>query len=81
MLSTFFLLILFVSHKTGPIVKGSVPIPPEREHKTGTESPKKRTPKLLPSFKIPAFKKSKGSEKATLCGLYISSPAAVIILL
>ncbi|XP_040040446.2 obscurin isoform X3 [Gasterosteus aculeatus] len=43
--------------KGGPIVKGSAPIPPERQQRTGLESPKKR--KLLPSFKIPAFKKSK----------------------
>ncbi|KAM8873968.1 obscurin isoform 3-T3 [Spinachia spinachia] len=41
----------------GPIVKGSAPIPPE--HKTGLESPKRRASKLLPSFKIPVFKKSK----------------------
>ncbi|KAM9848902.1 obscurin [Aulostomus maculatus] len=39
--------------KGGPIVKGSASIG------TGLESPKKRTSKLLPSFKIPAFKKSK----------------------
>ncbi|XP_069006652.1 obscurin isoform X1 [Embiotoca jacksoni] len=37
--------------KGGPIVKGSASTPPE--------SPKKRTSKLLPSFKIPVFKKSK----------------------
>ncbi|XP_039984506.1 obscurin [Xiphias gladius] len=46
--------------KGGPIVKGSTPIPPEREYSTGLESPKKRTSKILPSFKIPAFKKTKG---------------------
>ncbi|KAK9519341.1 hypothetical protein VZT92_022077 [Zoarces viviparus] len=45
--------------KGGPIVKGSSPGPPERQHRTGLESPKKRTSKLLPSFKIPAFKKTK----------------------
>ncbi|XP_034386307.1 LOW QUALITY PROTEIN: obscurin [Cyclopterus lumpus] len=45
--------------KEGPIVKGSAPIPPERQHRTVLESSKKRTSKLLPSFKIPAFKKSK----------------------
>ncbi|XP_068447260.1 obscurin [Clinocottus analis] len=44
--------------KGGPIVKGTSPIPPERQHRTA-ESGKKRTSKLLPSFKIPAFKKSK----------------------
>ncbi|XP_029987477.1 LOW QUALITY PROTEIN: obscurin [Sphaeramia orbicularis] len=37
---------------TGPIVKGSSPIPPER-------NPKKKTSKLLPSLKIPSFKKTK----------------------
>ncbi|XP_037104683.1 obscurin isoform X1 [Syngnathus acus] len=41
--------------KRGPIVKGSMQ--PQREH--GLESPKKRTSKRLPTFKIPAFKKSK----------------------
>ncbi|TDH08594.1 hypothetical protein EPR50_G00099190 [Perca flavescens] len=46
-------------NKGGPIVKGSAPIAPERQHKTGLESPKKRTSKLLPSFKIPAFNKTK----------------------
>ncbi|XP_068175389.1 obscurin [Antennarius striatus] len=45
--------------KGGPIVKGSGPIPPERGHKTGLESPKNRTSKLLPSFKISAFKRTK----------------------
>lgn len=45
-----------VSITTGPIVKGSAPITPE--------SPKKRTSKLLPSFKIPAFKRTKGCESA-----------------
>ncbi|XP_051233531.1 obscurin isoform X13 [Dicentrarchus labrax] len=45
--------------KGGPIVKGSAPVPPERECSTGLESPKKRTSKLLPSFKIPTFKKTK----------------------
>ncbi|XP_031719721.1 obscurin [Anarrhichthys ocellatus] len=45
--------------KGGPIVKGSAPVPPERQQRTGLESPKKRTSKLLPSFKIPAFKKTK----------------------
>ncbi|XP_059196374.1 obscurin [Centropristis striata] len=45
--------------KGGPIVKGSAPIPPERHRSSGLESSKKRTSKLLPSFKIPAFKKSK----------------------
>ncbi|KAM7409839.1 hypothetical protein PAMA_001372 [Pampus argenteus] len=45
--------------KGGPIVKGSAPIPPEREHDSDLESPKKRTSKLMPSFKIPAFKKTK----------------------
>ncbi|XP_071342807.1 obscurin [Trachinotus anak] len=44
--------------KGGPIVKGAAPIPPERERSAGLESPKKRT-KILPSFKIPAFKKTK----------------------
>lgn len=46
-----------LSFLTGPIVKGSAPIPPERQRRTGPESPKKRTSKLLPSFKIPTFKK------------------------
>ncbi|XP_035862884.1 obscurin isoform X5 [Sander lucioperca] len=46
-------------NKGGPIVKVSAPIAPERQHRTGLESPKKRTSKLLPSFKIPAFKKTK----------------------
>ncbi|CAB1444707.1 unnamed protein product [Pleuronectes platessa] len=41
----------------GPIVKGSSAIPAEREQ--GLESPKKRTSKILPSFKIPRFKKPK----------------------
>ncbi|XP_056234585.1 obscurin [Seriola aureovittata] len=45
--------------KGGPIVKGSAPIPPKRERSAGLESPKKRTSKILPSFKIPAFKKTK----------------------
>ncbi|XP_037325748.2 obscurin isoform X2 [Pungitius pungitius] len=45
--------------KGGPIVKGSAPVPPERQHRTGLESPKRRASKLLPSFKIPVFKKSK----------------------
>ncbi|XP_037625804.1 obscurin isoform X2 [Sebastes umbrosus] len=45
--------------KGGPIVKGSSPIPPERHHSSGLEGSKKRTSKLLPSFKIPAFKKTK----------------------
>ncbi|XP_045905964.1 obscurin [Micropterus dolomieu] len=45
--------------KGGPIVKGSAPVPPKRQCSTGLESPKKRTSKLLPSFKIPAFKKTK----------------------
>ncbi|XP_042369748.1 obscurin-like [Plectropomus leopardus] len=45
--------------KGGPIVKGSAPIPPERHRSSGLESPKKRTSKLLPSLKIPAFRKTK----------------------
>ncbi|XP_067369922.1 obscurin [Channa argus] len=45
--------------KGGPIVKSSAPIPPHMEHSTGLESPKKRTSKLLPSLKIPAFQKTK----------------------
>ncbi|XP_078024906.1 obscurin isoform X4 [Epinephelus lanceolatus] len=45
--------------KGGPIVKGAPPIPPERHRSSGLESPKKRTSKLLPSLKIPAFRKSK----------------------
>ncbi|XP_029355302.1 obscurin isoform X2 [Echeneis naucrates] len=45
--------------KAGPIVKESDPIPPERHRGVGLESPKKRTSKLLPSFKIPAFRKTK----------------------
>ncbi|XP_050933200.1 LOW QUALITY PROTEIN: obscurin [Lates calcarifer] len=45
--------------KGGPIVKGAAPVPPDREHGSGLESPKKRTSKILPSFKIPAFKKTK----------------------
>ncbi|KAF7648032.1 hypothetical protein LDENG_00163080 [Lucifuga dentata] len=44
--------------KGGPIVKGSAPVPPEQEQNTDLESPKK-TSKLLSSFKIPAFKKTK----------------------
>ncbi|XP_029939546.1 obscurin [Salarias fasciatus] len=43
----------------GPIVKGSSPVPPERHRGKGHESSKKRTSKLLPSLKIPAFKKTK----------------------
>ncbi|KAE8294142.1 Obscurin [Larimichthys crocea] len=43
----------------GPIVKGSAPSSPDTEHRSGLESPKKRTSKLMPSFKIPAFRKSK----------------------
>ncbi|XP_032381171.1 obscurin [Etheostoma spectabile] len=46
-------------NKGGPIVKDSPPIAPERQHRTGLESPRKRNSKLLPSFKIPAFKKTK----------------------
>lgn len=46
-------------NKEGPIVKGSAPVPPKREHRSGLESPKKRSSKLLPSFKIPAFRKTK----------------------
>ncbi|CAK6958063.1 LOW QUALITY PROTEIN: obscurin [Scomber scombrus] len=45
--------------KGGPIVKGSAPIPPERKRGTGLESSKKKTSKLLPSLKIPAFKMTK----------------------
>ncbi|XP_035989347.1 obscurin [Fundulus heteroclitus] len=45
--------------KGGPIVKGSAAIPPEREQSIGLESPKKRSSKLLSSFKIPSFKKTK----------------------
>ncbi|KAM4574398.1 obscurin [Fundulus diaphanus] len=45
--------------KGGPIVKGSAAIPPERKQSTGLESPKKRSSKLLSSFKIPSFKKTK----------------------
>ncbi|XP_026160421.1 obscurin isoform X2 [Mastacembelus armatus] len=45
--------------KGGPIVKRSASISPEREHSIGLDSPKKRTSKLLTSFKIPAFKKTK----------------------
>ncbi|XP_047198786.1 obscurin-like isoform X2 [Hippoglossus stenolepis] len=41
----------------GPIVKGSAAVPAEREQ--GLESPKKRTSKILPSFKIPRFRKTK----------------------
>ncbi|XP_074523985.1 obscurin [Halichoeres trimaculatus] len=44
--------------KGGPIVKGSAPIPPER-HRGGLESPKKKTSKLLPSFKVPGFLKTR----------------------
>ncbi|KAM9385812.1 obscurin [Pholidichthys leucotaenia] len=43
--------------KGGSIVKGSAPSTPERERNSGLESPKKRTSKLLTSFKIPAFRK------------------------
>ncbi|KAM4548970.1 obscurin isoform 2-T2 [Odontesthes bonariensis] len=46
-------------NKAGPIVKDSSPIPAERKRRSGLESPKKRGLKLLPSFKIPAFKKTK----------------------
>ncbi|CAJ1060641.1 LOW QUALITY PROTEIN: obscurin [Xyrichtys novacula] len=45
--------------KGGPIVKGSAPVPPERHRGSGLESPKKRTSKRLPSFKVPAFLKTK----------------------
>lgn len=62
---------VFFLFTTGPIVKGSAPIPPERQQRTGLESPKKR--KLLPSFKIPAFKKSKGNDHPTFCVLWISN--------
>ncbi|XP_026016073.1 obscurin isoform X7 [Astatotilapia calliptera] len=41
----------------GPIVKGSAPAAPERRRSSSLESPKRRSSKLLPSFKIPAFKK------------------------
>ncbi|XP_054875781.1 obscurin [Poeciliopsis prolifica] len=43
----------------GPIVKGSTAIPAEREQSSGLETPKKRSSKLLSSFKIPPFKKIK----------------------
>jgi len=46
----------------GPIVKDSPPIPAEGERRSGLESPKKRSLKLLPSFKISAFKKTKGNQ-------------------
>lgn len=45
---------------TGPIYKGSAAVTAESEVSSGPESPKKRTSKLLPSFKIPAFKRNKG---------------------
>lgn len=45
---------------TGPIYKGSATVTAESEVSSGPESPKKRTSKLLPSFKIPAFKRNKG---------------------
>ncbi|KAM4629824.1 obscurin [Polymixia lowei] len=45
--------------KGGPIVKGSSPIPPERERSSVLQNPKKKASKLLASFKIPAFKKTK----------------------
>ncbi|CAN9500397.1 unnamed protein product [Ophioblennius macclurei] len=43
----------------GPIVKGSSPVPPERHRSKGLDGSKKRTSKLLPSLKIPSFKKTK----------------------
>ncbi|XP_030583398.1 obscurin [Archocentrus centrarchus] len=55
--------------KGGPIVKGSAPTPPERKRSSGLESPKKRTSKLLSSFKIPAFKKKVRPSKAELLQL------------
>ncbi|XP_027884374.1 obscurin isoform X10 [Xiphophorus couchianus] len=45
--------------KGRPIVKGSAAIPGEREQSSGLETPKKRSSKLLSSFKIPPFKKIK----------------------
>ncbi|XP_008290272.1 obscurin [Stegastes partitus] len=45
--------------KGGPIVKGSALVSSEEDLRSGLESPKKRTSKLLPSFKIPSFKKTK----------------------
>ncbi|XP_028301065.1 obscurin isoform X2 [Gouania willdenowi] len=45
--------------KGGPIVKESAPVPPGRHRSSGLDSPKKRRSKLLPSLKIPAFKKTK----------------------
>ncbi|KAM4739603.1 obscurin isoform 2-T2 [Anableps anableps] len=43
--------------KGGPIVKGAAAIPAEKEQSSGLEGPKKRSSKLLSSFKIPPFKK------------------------
>ncbi|XP_070410268.1 obscurin isoform X2 [Nothobranchius furzeri] len=45
--------------KGGPIVKGSAPCPLERESSSALESPKRRSSKLLASFKMPVFKKTK----------------------
>ncbi|XP_035804053.2 obscurin isoform X3 [Amphiprion ocellaris] len=45
--------------KGGPIVKGSALVSSEEDLSSCPESPKKRTSKLLPSFRIPSFKKSK----------------------
>lgn len=45
--------------KGGPIVKGSTAVPSEREQSRGLESPKRRSSKLLSSFKIPPFRKTK----------------------
>ncbi|PWA20807.1 hypothetical protein CCH79_00007110, partial [Gambusia affinis] len=45
--------------KGRPIVKGSAAIPAERGQSSGLETPKKRSSKLLSSFKIPPFKKIK----------------------
>uniref|UniRef100_A0A3B5L6K4 Obscurin, cytoskeletal calmodulin and titin-interacting RhoGEF a n=1 Tax=Xiphophorus couchianus TaxID=32473 RepID=A0A3B5L6K4_9TELE len=52
-----------------PIVKGSAAIPGEREQSSGLETPKKRSSKLLSSFKIPPFKKIKRPSKAEVLQL------------
>ncbi|XP_051803564.1 obscurin isoform X3 [Acanthochromis polyacanthus] len=45
--------------KGGPIVKGSALVSSEEDLSSGPESPKERTSKRLPSFRIPLFKKPK----------------------
>lgn len=55
-----------LSGPEGPIVKGSAALPPESD--PSLESPKKRSSRLVPSLRIPSFKKTKGTEEEAACG-------------